>query len=182
MKETLISPSGTKEIIISKADEKNEIIIEDFDLCDRNLDLSVRVTADNAEVEINGKAFCDQNTKKKWKISLFLEGKNQSGKLFLKGISENNSFLEFDGGGIITKNSQGANIEVDEKILLLSSGAKGRAIPVLRVETEDVESASHSAAIAPLNEEIFFFSASRGISPDSIKQVIKQSFLSLSEE
>ncbi len=173
------NPTGTKTIIFSEKNFQKKIFLEDFDEGSRNFDLYIEVLGENTQVEIIGRAESRQKNTKKWKVSLVLKGKNQTGKLDLKGIADEKGKLEFDGGGIIEKNSSGGNVEVQEKIILFSPTAKAKNIPVLRVETENVSSANHSASIAPFEPEIFFFLESRGISPEEGKKLLREGFLKI---
>lgn len=171
------APSGAKEIIITEENSNETITLQDFETGDRNFSLVVRVQGKNSRVEIIGRAESKQKEKKKWNISLFLEGKNQSGILDLKGVCDSGGFLEFDGGGIIAQNSSQGKLKIEEKIVIFSSDSSAKAIPVLRVETDDVLSASHSASISPFNEEIFFYLASRGVNQKEGKNILKEGML-----
>lgn len=173
------NPSGEKKIIIVENNIQEKFFLQDFKKGSRDFFLEVLVRGENAQIEIIGRAESTNNDEKKWKISLILEGKNQKGILDLKGIADEKGKLEFDGGGIIKKNSSQGTIAVREKIVLFSKNAKAKNIPILRVETEDVFSAQHSASIAPFNKEIFFFLESRGISPEDGKNVLREGFLQI---
>ena len=111
-----ITPSGTKEIIITEENTHQIIILKDFETGDRNFYLDVRVQGNNSTVEIFGRAESKTNEKKKWDISLFLEGKNQSGLLDLKGVCDGEGFLEFDGGGIITTTSSQGKLKITKDV------------------------------------------------------------------
>lgn len=171
------NPSGAEEIIISGKNEKIEIFLDDRADGSREYNLDIFVRGENSVVSVKGRMDGKNKDKKKWNISLFLEGKNQSAILDLKGVAEEQSFIEFDGGGIIKTSSENGQIQVSEKIYLFSGNAKAKAIPVLRVETENVLSASHSASISPFNEELFFFLESRGIPREEGKYLLKKGIL-----
>ena len=174
---TFTNPENSEKVIISENNIQKKIIITDFEAGSREFFLEVVVTGENSEVEIVGRAESRNSDRKNWKVSLVLAGKNQKGVLDLKGIADEKGRLNFDGGGVIEKKSSGGDISVTEKIVLFSKTAKAKNIPVLRVETENLRSASHSASIAPFNSEIFFFLESRGISQEDGKVLLREGFL-----
>lgn len=176
----LVNQNGEKKIILLEKNIQKKFFVEDFEAGSRNFSLEVIVQGENSEVEIVGRAESKNSDQKKWKISLVLAGKNQKGVLDLKGIADEKGRLEFDGGGVIASKSEEGNISVQEKIVLFSKNAKAKNVPVLTVETENVNSASHSASIAPFDKEVFFFLESRGISPDSGKSLLREGFLEIS--
>ena len=176
---TLISPAGTKTITISEKNTEHTISIDNTDENNNDFNLTVHATAEseNTSITIVGRFEAKKNNKKKIHISLFLHGKNQSGTIDLKGVSDENAFIEFNGGGIIEKNSENCTMNIVQKIFLFSKKAKAKAIPVLRVETDNVQSASHSASIAPFSKDIYFFMETRGISKDDAKIILKNGIL-----
>lgn len=178
----LVNQNGEKKIILSEKNIQKKFFIEDFEVGNRNFSLEVIVQGENSEVEIIGRAESKNSDQKKWKISLVLAGKNQKGVLDLKGIADEKGRLEFDGGGVIASSSEEGNISVQEKIVLFSKNAKAKNVPVLTVETENVNSASHSASIAPFDKEVFFFLESRGISPEEGKKLLRKGFLELNTD
>jgi len=173
------NPENSEKIIVSENNIQKKIVITDFEAGSRKFFLEVVVTGENSEVEVVGRAESRNSDRKNWEISLILAGRNQKGSLDLKGIADEKGRLNFDGGGVIEKNSQGGDINVSEKIILFSKTAKAKNIPILRVETENVSSASHSASIAPFNSEIFFFLESRGISQEDGKVLLREGFLNV---
>lgn len=177
---TFTNPEHSEKIIISENNIQQKITLTDTQSGSRNFFLEVIVTGENSGVEILGRAESKNSDTKKWKISLVLAGKNQKGVLDLKGIADEKGRLEFDGGGVVEKNSSDGDISVTEKIVLFSKNAKAKNIPVLRVETENVAAASHAASIAPFNKEIFFFLESRGIAPAEGKVLLREGFLDIS--
>ncbi len=179
---TFINPENSQQIKISKKNILKKIIISDLEEGSRDFILEVVVEGENSQVEISGKAEAKNTDHKNWKISVVLAGKNQKGVLNLRGIADEKGKITFDGGGIIQKNSSGGDMDVTEKIVLFSKHAKAKNVPVLRVETEDLSSANHSASIAPFEKEIFFFLESRGISKEDGKKLLREGFLDISSK
>lgn len=169
------TPSG-EETIVLKKDEKKTIILEDFESGNRDFILTVELEGDNSECDIIGRAQTQNNDKKSWKIIQNFSGKNQSGNIDVRGISEGNSFLSIDGGATLKQSSSEASANINEKIMLFENG-KGKLLPVLRVETDDVKAASHGASIAPVDQERLLYFASRGIEKSEAEKIIKEGFL-----
>ncbi len=138
--------------------------------------LEVFLKGNNAKVNIEGRVHSTENFSKKWNVKIFFQGDSQEGVLNLRGIAEDGSVLEFDGGAVVEKSSAQAKVLVSEKVVLFD-GARGKCVPVLRVETDDVASASHAASIAPFDEEQILFATSRGMDEDEAVRLFKEGFL-----
>lgn len=135
--------------------------------------------AENIELTVTGRIYARNNAIKKLTINIILQGKKQSAQLDLKAIGDDSSFISFSGGVTITEKSSFCQAQVHEKVVLISPNAKAKVIPILRVETQNVEKASHSASIAPFSEELFFFLATRGIATAEAKQLLATGMLGI---
>lgn len=172
----LINPEGHKTILIQE-NEKQTIVLEDMSHDNRIFTLDVFLKGENAECIIEGRAQSTGKEKKKWTVRQIFENKNQKGRIHLRGIAEENGILEFDGAGVIDTQSQDSDIRVEEKILLFDNGI-GKLLPVLTVKTNDVKSASHSASLSPISEDILLYFESRGYNKKDAQEIIKTGFLS----
>jgi len=171
----LISPSGHKIIEILK-DYYHKIYIEDFSPISTKFQLDIFLKKDNAQIEIQGRINTKHTNYKQWIIKIYFLGKNQTCFLNLKGIAENNSQLEFDGGAILSSQSNNSQIKIKEQIVLFDQST-GKCLPSLNVQTNQVKKASHSASIAPFNKEMILFTNSRGIPKKEAIEMFKNSFL-----
>ncbi len=169
------NPNGKKTIVIQDQQSEN-IVLEDFSPQDTHFELEVILQGTNAECHIIGRAQTQADNKKNWKITQRFQGHQQTGSLDIRGVAEGNSFLHVDGAAVIEPTSTQASAEINEKIMLFEQG-KGKLIPVLRVETDDVASASHAASISPVESESLLYFASRGMTPDTAKTMVKTGFL-----
>lgn len=173
----LVNPNGKKTVRISDQ-ETTTIVLEDFSDENTNFELEVLLEGKSAECHIIGRAQTTGNTKKNWKITQRFQGKNQTGSIDIRGVAENQSFLHIDGAAVIEQNSTQASAEINEKIMLFEQG-KGKLIPVLRVETDDVASASHAASMSPVDAESLLYFSSRGILPKTAQSIVKEGFLKI---
>jgi len=69
---------------------------------------------------------------------------------------------------------------VTQNFMLLDENAEAEAIPSLEIEADEVK-ASHSATVAPLDENKIFYLKSRGIPESEARKLIIESFLNLPE-
>ena len=178
----LISPSGTKEITVTESNSDTLISISDVEgNADENFTLIVNIAkeCENANVTLQARYETQKKQRKFLTLSVYLHGKNQTAKIDVRGISDDESLLSFNGGGIVTKNSEHCSVEIIQKIHLFSEKSKAKAVPVLRVETDNIVSASHSASVAPFEKEIFFYMETRGISKIDAKNILRKALLQM---
>jgi Fe-S cluster assembly protein SufD len=171
----LTNPENSKHIIVSD-NEKLLVQLEDFDAGSREFELKVDLKGENAHCEIQGRIQTMKKDMKQWNVVMKFNGANQMGIIELRGTAEDDAQLELNGTGIIAKTSTQATAHVREKIILLGNG-KGKALPVLTVQTDNVKSASHSASVAPVSDEQILYLQSRGIGKNEAQEVLKTGFL-----
>lgn len=171
----LIDPQGEKTLTVAQ-NEILELQLEDFAPGSRDFKLTIELQGDDAVCHVKGRAQSTGTDKKSWQVKQVFKGKDQVGSIDLRGTAEDQSFLGFDGNGTLTTQSQDAEANITEKIILFDQ-AKGRSLPVLRVETDQVKSAGHGASIAPVDAEKLLYFQARGVSKCEAAQLIKQGFL-----
>lgn len=98
-------------------------------------------------------------------------GKSTVGKVLSKGIFNDKAMGLMKGMIKIEKDAKNANSILSEHSLLLSGESKSDAIPGLEIKTNEVK-ATHSASVAPIDEEKIFYIMSRGLSLDETKKLI----------
>lgn len=171
----LKNPQGTKTIILQDH-ETLEIFLEDVSPGSRIFSLEVILLGQNAQCHITGRIKTTGSEEKKWTIQQYFKGLSQSGSLDIRGIAEGKSHILCDGVAVLEKESRMASAKIQEKIMLFDE-AKAQLLPILTVKTNLVESASHSASVAPVNPDIFLYLASRGIAKTDAEILIKDGFL-----
>jgi len=175
-----INPTGHQTLKI-EANESKTITLEDFQTGSRTFHLVIQMMGENAKCEVIGRIQSKGTDRKVWKIEQQYQGHNQTGHIQLRGTAEDQAFLELDGGAILEQSSTQSDAEVTEKIILFDQ-ARGRALPILTVKTDDVKAAGHGASIAPINEELILYFQSRGIVKKEAEKLIKEGFLDLVED
>ena len=171
----LTNPTGTKRITLAQS-EKLDVFLQDFDEGSREFSLEIELQGDDAECRIEGRAQSTGTDKKYWNIRQVFTGKNQTGRINLRGTAEDESFLRFDGTAALEQKSVDADAQVRERVILFDK-AKGKLLPVLTVKTDKVKSASHGASIAPADCEQVLYLQSRGIAKKEGERVLKEGFL-----
>ncbi len=76
----------------------------------------------------------------------------------------------------IDESSQTCEAYQENRNLLLNKGTKAESIPELEILNEDV-SCSHGATVGPIDPEMVFFLASRGIPKDAAERMIVSGFV-----
>ncbi len=102
--------------------------------------------------------------------------KQGSGEIGMKGIAQDKAILSFDGMVTIKKTGSGSAGYLKQETLNLSPNTTVRAVPGLRIDTNDVK-AGHSAAIRNLNEEDLYYFGARGIGKEMAKKLLITGFL-----
>lgn len=171
----LQNPNGHKTITIGK-DETLHLELQDFESGSRDFNLTIELEGENAVCHVKGRAQSTGDDRKCWRVKQLFKGHNQTGSIDLRGTAEDQSFLEFDGNGTLTTQSSDADANITEKIILFDD-AKGKSLPVLRVETDQVKSAGHGASIAPVDPEKLLYFESRGVKKKQAANLIKTGFL-----
>ncbi len=172
----LINPEGKKIIEIQDTTPLH-IKLEDYSEENRSFQLIIKLKSEGASCVVEGRIQAKSNAQKSWTVHQVFENKDQKGVIVLRGVSEEKGVIELNGAGILMSSSQNCDARVEEKILLFDEG-RGRMLPVLTVKTNEVGSASHSASLTPINEEILLYAQSRGYDLNTAKEMIKNGFLS----
>lgn len=171
----ITKPEGEKHVTLG-VDESMHIKLQDFEAGSRDFTLTVELQGDRAECHISGRAQSHGQDRKNWQVKQIFSGQDQTGSIDLRGTAEDQSFLAFDGAATLAQNSKDADANIEERIILFDQ-AKGRSLPVLRVETDAVKSASHGASIAPVSQEQVLYLQSRGIATSEAENMLKEGFL-----
>lgn len=99
---------------------------------------------------------------------------NTKSLTLIKGVFKKKSSFENDGLVVIKKGVTGADGFFSSKVLLFDD-AKGRSMPSLEINENNVK-AGHSAAIGRPDENQLFYLRSRGLSEKEAKQLIIHGF------
>lgn len=144
----------------------------------KKLNSQLTQTASGKGAEINtdiiAKSATDQNLSFNCKHEY--AQKQGSGEIIMKGIAQDKAILSFDGLVKINKTAGNSTGYLKQETLNLSPDTTVRAVPALKIDTNDVK-AGHSAAIHNLNDEDLYYFGARGIDKEMAKKLLITGFL-----
>ncbi len=172
------SPEGKERIVIGE-NEHIKIRLHDTKTGNRRYELEIELLGKTAQCTVKGVLLAQGSDEKAWTIKQFFAGEAQTGAIAVHGVGQDASQIEINATALIGQSSAQATAEIEERVILFDA-AKAKALPVLRVETDDVAGASHAASVAPIDENILLYFAARGVALPAAKDIITRGFLSLS--
>ncbi|MCQ2771652.1 MAG: SufD family Fe-S cluster assembly protein [Bacilli bacterium] len=122
-----------------------------------------------------------KDEKKVFETSVMHNSEGTNALMSNYGIARDSGNLTFSGTSHIKHGSVNANTRQDAKIIVFDKDSDGKAMPILRIDDNDVQ-ASHAAVVGRLNEQHLFYLESRGISEDDAKRIIALGYLKPIEE
>lgn len=171
--------NGEKTISIKEKNVQEVVNIKDINEGNKDFQLNVVIEGESSSIKINIILESKNKDKKKIDVSFLLKGKNQKGEIIVKGIANDKSQIECNASGVIAKKSINCTAHIHEKLYLFSESSRIKAIPQLKVETENLNSASHSASVSSIPEEIYFFLSSKGLNEKESYEVLRAGILNL---
>jgi len=103
-------------------------------------------------------------------------GKQTTANIVQRGIVLDEAALIFNGIGHIVKGAHGAKADQENRLLMLSSKARGDADPILLIDENDVE-AGHAASVGRVDEKQLYYLMSSGISRPVAERLVIRGFL-----
>lgn len=103
-------------------------------------------------------------------------GKQTTANIVQRGIVLDEAALIFNGIGHIVKGAHGAKADQENRLLMLSSKARGDADPILLIDENDVE-AGHAASVGRVDEKQLYYLLSRGIPRPVAERLVIRGFL-----
>ncbi|MBO8156778.1 MAG: Fe-S cluster assembly protein SufD [Bacillaceae bacterium] len=103
-------------------------------------------------------------------------GKHSEGYILQHGVMKDRASSIFNGIGKIEHGASKSNAEQESRVLMLSSGARGDANPILLIDEDDV-TAGHAASVGRVDPIQLYYLMSRGISQKEAERLIIHGFL-----
>ena len=142
----------------------------------KNIHTTINLQGENAECEINGLLIGSG----KWSIHTTHQNKLTKSNILIRTIVDKKEKSEIDG--LITINEACPKSEGHESIknLMLDKSAIVKAIPRLKISTDDVI-CTHDATISQLKENDLFYLQSRGLTKENAKKLLIEGFVNFNE-
>ncbi|MBI4079305.1 MAG: SufD family Fe-S cluster assembly protein [Candidatus Levybacteria bacterium] len=102
------------------------------------------------------------------------EAKNTYSRTTLRGVFKDHSVFSNDGLVRINKGAKGADGFFDSKVLLFDD-AKGRSVPSLEIDENELK-AGHASTVGRPDAEQIFYLRSRGLSEEEAEKLIVSGF------
>ncbi|WP_288072178.1 SufD family Fe-S cluster assembly protein [Pyrococcus sp.] len=99
-------------------------------------------------------------------------GKSSKSKINVHGFSYKNGWVVHRGVSKISKEAKGSSSEVSSHVMILDRGSLGVSVPMLEVDTGDIENASHSSSVTQIDEEALFYLRSRGLNREEALRLL----------
>ncbi len=96
--------------------------------------------------------------------------------LYIRSILFDTASLQSNGTMRIEKGAHDAHAYFSHHVLLLSPGARAKVIPSLEIES-DVVTAGHAVTIGRPEDDLLFYTASRGLNRAQTQELLARGFL-----
>lgn len=128
------------------------------------------------KLEVVGRFKINGRDTKRWDIEIIHAAPHTKSRTNIKGVVDGDGQAIVNGTIKVLPEAKGTEAFLEERILLVSPGAKAEAIPNLEIETDEVK-CSHAATVGKIDEEEIFYLQSRGIPVNQAKNMIVDGFL-----
>lgn len=136
--------------------------------------LDVRLVGEGASVKIVGIFLGTGNNSIIFNTNVVHEAKNTTSLTTLRGVFKNNSTFDNAGMVKINKGAKGADGFFASRVLLFDN-AKGRSVPSLEIDENELK-AGHASTVGRPDEEQLFYLRSRGLAEEEAESLIISGF------
>jgi Fe-S cluster assembly protein SufD len=140
------------------------------------LELEIQLKGEMSSAMVEIKHLGDQDHLFDCRTKQYHVAPNTTSHLKVRTALDEQSRLVFGGKIVIAESAVGSKASQKNENLMLSGEALAHSLPELDIRSKEVE-CSHGATIAPLDEEILFYLASRGMNEILAKRLLKDAFL-----
>ena len=142
----------------------------------RRHDLQLRLEGEGAECKLNGVVVTQDRQHYDNHTSIEHVAAHCNSEENYRNIAADDSHAVFNGRIYIHQDAQKSNADMNNKNLLLSTGAEIDTKPELEIYTDDVKCA-HGATIGQLDDESLFYLVTRGIARREAKVLLTMAFI-----
>ncbi|PLJ78507.1 SufD family Fe-S cluster assembly protein [Infirmifilum sp. SLHALR2] len=150
----------------------------------RMLHLEAHADLAGANSRLSTRALLASNKGSKLALVTDAEARAPEAELDIRAVGfAGDGYIAHKGYARSRRGARGSRLRVISRLVPLTSKAKVYASPVLEIESDEPEEASHSVAQAPLDEDQIFYLRSRGFSYDeAVEALVRGAYHSLVED
>ena len=138
--------------------------------------LTLHLDKPGATAHIKGAIFLKQDSQVNLTSCIAHHAPNTHGHCLIKGIATDSANIKLSGMIRIDQPANNSTDQLTERLLLLSTEARGELQPELEILTNEVK-ASHATTIAHLDELEIFYLQSRGLNMPEAEGLMIKGFL-----
>ncbi|MCD6139655.1 MAG: SufD family Fe-S cluster assembly protein [Thermococcus sp.] len=90
-------------------------------------------------------------------------GEESKSETKVNGYSHRKGWVVHRGVAKVFEKARGSSSEVSSHVIIMDEGSLGVSVPMLEVDTGEIETASHSSSVAQFDEDALFYLRSRGL-------------------
>ena len=139
-------------------------------------DVNTFLNGNNAQSSCSTITIGDGQQKQGVNARITNQGRGSIGHIAQRGVVLDDATVSFNGIGHILKQAKYADSQQESRILMLSSGARGDANPILLIDEFEVQ-AGHAASIGRVDEEQLYYLMSRGLDRKQAERLVTRGFL-----
>ena len=162
---------------VVKAGEKLELSFVVLPGESRDIDVTVDLVGEGAEVSLKGLYLCGGDERVNFRILMHHRAPGCVSHQLFNGIAGGSARVTFDGRIIVAPDAQKTEAYQENHNILLSDEAHVETKPQLEIYADDVK-CSHGATVGRLDEDAQFYMRSRGIPEQEARVLQILSFLS----
>ncbi|MBI4097323.1 MAG: SufD family Fe-S cluster assembly protein [Candidatus Levybacteria bacterium] len=141
---------------------------------EKEIQITARLVGDNSRLTIVGIFFGDSANSVVFNTDVTHEGLHTKSLTFVRAVFKDTASFNNDGMVRIRKGAKNANGYFNSKVLLFDD-AKGRSVPSLEIDENEVK-AGHASTIGRPDENQLFYLKSRGLSEREAQELIISGF------
>lgn len=160
--------------IIVKKNEEKVVPFVWINGKEQEVSVDVELVGEGASLKLVGIFFGTGNSSIIFNTNVIHKAAHTKSLTTIRGVFEDNSIFNNDGMVHIAKGAKGADGYFASKILLFGN-AKGRSVPSLEIDENDLK-AGHASTVGKPNKDQLFYLQSRGLSEKQAERLIISGF------
>ncbi len=138
-------------------------------------DAEVRILVDGAKAIVNGVALAGSGQSHDMHVHISHIAPHSSSDQVFRTVADSHGKTSFQGKITVAKDAQRTLADQSFKALIFDKTAEANAKPELEILADDVK-CSHGATVGQLDDKAIFYLTSRGIDPETARQMLVAAF------